>query len=905
MSKSKPNANIYTEGGAVQAGSGLYIPRRADAELLALCRNQMFAYVLSPRQIGKSSLMIRTFEQLKLEGIRSVIIDLNLVGTQLTAEQWYLGLLTEIDAQLELDTDLVAWWKTHAYLGRTQRLKLFFKEVLLKDVKDPVVIFVDEIDTTLRLSFTDDFFTVIKSLYNLRSSTPEFKRLSFVLIGVATPDDLIKDPQGTPFSIGRRVDLTDFNYREASSLAKGLGLSAHDASHVIKWIIAWTGGHPYLTQKLCRAVADLVSKGRVTWFDSQIERLVAKVFFGEMWKQDVHFQRMHEMLTKRSEKQIDLDIDAVLATYRDVYLRKRPVVDDELSPIKSHLKLSGIVHRDSNTLRVRNPIYSKVFGLRWIRENLATGPQVSVPQLKAVRTRPAQPTNGDRQARIFISYKRDADPDEPIAEKVYRAFKRNHQVFYDQLLTVGTDWGKRIETELRQSDFLITLLSARSIHSEMVQGEIEKAYHFAKKRSGRPTILPVRLAYRKPFHYPLSAYLDRISWAYWNEPKDTPGLIKELRRAVSSGDLSISGAQSKADLIESGKPAALPQPFPSAQPAPLEIVGGTIDPQSAFYVKRDADKIALERIKQKGVTVTIKGPRQMGKSSLLMRAIEAATAEGKRCVFLDFQLIDKATLTKANSFFRHFCTWLTDELGLKDRVREYWKLEISNSLRCTKYVGQYLLKELGRPLALAMDEVDSVFDTDYRSDFFGMLRSWHDLRSRNRIWKALDLLLVTSTEPYLLIDNLKQSPFNVGEVLELKDFTEREVLDLNRRHNPAKPPLSPKEIQQLIQLVNGHPYLVRRALYLVASKSLTPSRLFATATAEDGPFNDHLRYHLFRLQGKVELIEGLREVIRHHRCKNPEIFFRLKGAGLVRKEGRSIVPRCELYAKYFREHLNG
>lgn len=902
MSKQKNDASIYTEGGTVQAGSGLYIPRRADKDLLSLCRSRMFAYVLSPRQIGKSSLMVSTARQLSPE-VRSVIIDLNPIGTTVTAEQWYLGLLTEIDGQLELDTDIFAWWQSYAHLSMVQRLTLFFKEVLLTEVKAPVVVFVDEIDTTLNLPFTDDFFAAIKYLYNDRSRIAEFKRLSFVLIGVATPDDLIKDPKRTPFNIGRRVDLTDFTYMDALPLTRGMGLPAREARQVLKWILNWTSGHPYLTQRLCRAVADQVQKGRVVWFENQIDRLVDKTFFGEMWKLDIHFQRMHEMLTRRSDKQSDLDIGAVLIAYQEIYLSRNPVPDDELSPVKSYLKLSGIVRREGNALRVRNRIYCKVFGRRWIKGAQTTGQQATTKQTGAVAVRPTLPTGGERQARIFISYKRDTEPDEPVAERVYRALKRNYKVFFDQMLPVGSDWGKRIETELRQSDFLITLLSARSIHSEMVQGEIEKAYHFAKKRAGRPTILPVRLAYRKPFHYPLSAYLDRISWAYWREPKDTPRLIKELKLAVSAGDLSISGAQSKADLIENGKTSSLPQPLPSAQPTPLEVVGGTIDPQSAFYIEREADKTALETIRQQGVTITIKGPRQMGKSSLLMRIIEAAAAQGKRAVFLDFQLIDSVTLSNANSFFRHFCTWLTDELGLKDRVRDYWKLEISNSLRCTKYVGQYLLKELGRPLVLAMDEVDSVFETDYRSDFFGMLRSWHNNR-RNKSWKELDLVLVTSTEPYLLIDNLKQSPFNVGEVLELKDFTEKQVLELNRRHNPEKPPLSIREVRQLMELLNGHPYLVRRALYLVANKSLTPARLFATAAAESGPFNDHLRYHLFRLQGKTGLIKTLREVIRYRRCKDSEAFFRLKGAGLVRQEGRHVVPRCQLYTEYFREHLD-
>ncbi len=140
--------------------------------------------------------------------------------------------------------------------------------------------------------------------------------------------------------------------------------------------------------------------------------------------------------------------------------------------------------------------------------------------------------------RLFISYKRDADPDEPIALQIAQAFRAHHDVFIDQDMPVGVPWAGRIEAELRRSDFLITLLSERSIHSEMVKGEIETARRLAQAQGGRPALLPVRLAYREPFQYPLSAYLDQINWAFWGGPEDTPRLVAALERAVAGGDLA-------------------------------------------------------------------------------------------------------------------------------------------------------------------------------------------------------------------------------------------------------------------------------------------------------------------------------------------------------------------------------
>jgi hypothetical protein len=135
-------------------------------------------------------------------------------------------------------------------------------------------------------------------------------------------------------------------------------------------------------------------------------------------------------------------------------------------------------------------------------------------------------------------------------------------------------------------------------------------------------------------------------------------------------------------------------------------------------------------------------------------------------------------------------------------------------------------------VVLAMDEVECTFDTSFRSDFFSMLRSWHNKRATKAIWKNVDLALVTSTEPYQLIENLNQSPFNVGQVIELTDFTTDQVQDLNQRHGG---PLTASDLQSLMNLVNGHPYLVRKALYLLASDRLTAEEISDQAYNERSP----------------------------------------------------------------------
>jgi hypothetical protein len=503
-----------------------------------------------------------------------------------------------------------------------------------------------------------------------------------------------------------------------------------------------------------------------------------------------------------------------------------------------------------------------------------------------------------KRTRIFISYKR-VEPDASVAREVFEALSQQHDVFIDQIISVGVRWGERIEAELHQADVFIAFLSAESMHSEMVTAEVAMAYHLTKSRGGRPVILPVRLAYREPFQYPLRAYLDAINWAFWQGPEDTPSLIAELMQAIAGVALPIGTMPAKSGLVQTS--AALPLPPPSSS-APLEMPEGTMDPQSTFYVERPSDHLALAAIERQGVTINIKAPRQMGKSSLLMRLVDTAARQGKRVALLDFQLFEQAALTDASTFFRQFCSWLTLEVDMEDRLDDYWQVPLGNTQRCTRYVGRHLLPQLGSPLVLALDEVETIFDTDFRTDFLGMLRSWHNSRASTPIWKQLDLALVSSTEPYQLIGNLNQSPFNVGTQIELMDFTSEQVADLNHRHGS---PLHAEQIQDCMALLGGQPYLVRQALYLLASGRISAGDLFTHVADDGGPFGDHLRYHLFRLHSHEALIQGLRQVIRDHTCADARVVFRLRSAGLVRLEGRAVVPRCRLYADYFREHLRG
>jgi AAA-like domain len=360
MSSEKKHA-IYTTGGTVQAGGGFYLSRRADDELFNLCRQSAFAYVLTARQTGKSSLMVRTADRLAKENIRSVIIDLTQIGGQVTPAQWYLGLIAIIEGQMALGVDAAAWWEVNAHLGPTQRMTKFFEEVLLKKVAEPVVVFVDEIGATLGLDFADDFYAAIRYMYNARAIKPEFKRLSFALLGVAAPGDLIRDPQRTPFDVRHRVELGDFTYEEAAPLAEGLNLPPGEAKQALRWAMKWTNGHPYLTQRLCMA---MVEARHLRWTEADVDRVVADTFLDATGEQDGNLLFVRDMLTKRAP-----DVEGALTIYGEIRAGNA-VRDEEQSPVKTRLKLSGVVRREGAELRMRNRIYEAAFDEQWVKDHL-------------------------------------------------------------------------------------------------------------------------------------------------------------------------------------------------------------------------------------------------------------------------------------------------------------------------------------------------------------------------------------------------------------------------------------------------------------------------------------------------------------------------------------------------------
>ena len=249
------NSLIYKVGGSLAFNHPTYVIRKADKELLTTLENGKFCYVFNCRQMGKSSLRVQAMHHLQAQGMDCASIDITSLGSDLDQTQWYNGIMTQLFLGFSLagKVNLKIWLRERENISPVQKLSQFIEEIILVHTKgQKVFIFIDEIDKVLSLKFSlDDFFSLIRFCYNQRAEDPRYDRLCFALFGVATPSDLIREKTQTPFNIGQAIELTGFSSTEIQPLAIGLDKIADNPQLVLQLILDWTGGQPFLTQKVC------------------------------------------------------------------------------------------------------------------------------------------------------------------------------------------------------------------------------------------------------------------------------------------------------------------------------------------------------------------------------------------------------------------------------------------------------------------------------------------------------------------------------------------------------------------------------------------------------------------------------------------------------------------------------
>jgi hypothetical protein len=303
---------------------------------------------------------VQVMARLQAEGIACAAIDLTAIGTaEITAEQWYAGIIDSIVSSFNLYDrfDLESWWEKHQLLSPAQRLGKFGVSMLPLLMDGEVVVFVDEIDSTLSLPFSsDDFFAIIRECYNRRADEPGYRKLTFALFGVSTPSELIADPKRTPFNIGRSIALRGFTQEEAKPLSLGFFDLPGKPQEILGEVLDWTGGQPFLTQRLCQLVAQ--SSEEIDMIDLVYENIIHNWLLQDSPE---HLKTIQDRILNSQHCQ------SLLRLYREVLQKSIPI---DSTPVQTELRLSGLVIEADRHLQVANRIYAAIFTPDWIAQHL-------------------------------------------------------------------------------------------------------------------------------------------------------------------------------------------------------------------------------------------------------------------------------------------------------------------------------------------------------------------------------------------------------------------------------------------------------------------------------------------------------------------------------------------------------
>jgi len=347
----------------------------------------------------------------------------------------------------------------------------------------------------------------------------------------------------------------------------------------------------------------------------------------------------------------------------------------------------------------------------------------------------------------------------------------------------------------------------------------------------------------------------------------------------------------------------VPRPQVRFEPwSTLEAPAGAVRPLSPFYIERHADSQLSLQLAGEGTTTTIQAGRQTGKTSLLAHAINTYQAGQARVIYLDFHLVDEKSSENLTSFLRFLSEAIAEQLDLEwDVVDRYWQTVRNPAQTFNRFLQKEMLQRIDNPILLAIDEADLLLGTEYQKHFFALLRAWDSRRAFDSDWRKLNLVMVISTHPYLLIDDVNLSPFNVGLTIRLRDFSSDQVADLNQRHGN---PLKDTEVSLLMELVGGHPYLVRQAYYTLVSEGLSLDELLRAANSPDGPFGKHLLFYLHSLKKNPTMMDAFQQLLQNQKMPDESLLERLSAVGLIRQVDGKWQPRCGLYGEFFKRRMD-
>jgi hypothetical protein len=494
---------------------------------------------------------------------------------------------------------------------------------------------------------------------------------------------------------------------------------------------------------------------------------------------------------------------------------------------------------------------------------------------------------------VFLSHGR---AQKPLVRALVQQWRQlGLSVFLDEdSIQPGEDVIAALDRACEKSRHTVLLITPEAIASKWVDQEIKRAVYVDPTAMER-RLIPVLLQPVDMSEIPLSVRkLNRTDLT------DATTRRQQYHHLLTS--LGIT-ARPLPDLpvVEADRPGLAA----SALKPPL-LETGAMPPDSPYYIERQVDRKIHELLETPGATVTVKGYRQSGKSSVLARLHARAIESGRACCILDFQGLDAEMFRSTKEFFPALAQNIADGLEVDVDSGADWSVRRGAKQNLRIFLEKHILALLDRPVLLLFDEADLAFPyPEVREELFSTLRFWHNLRANKlnlKTWKRVGLVVAHSTEPGLWISALNQSPFNVAHEFTLDDFKAKEVggLDVSYGHKLR----GEAEGNALMELVGGHPHLVRLALYTMATEPCSFAVLEAAAVNEDGPFATHLGHMLNILYNDDSLLRAVRKILKYGKCDDERIFHRLWSVGLIRGETRHKVwLRYKIYDRYFRKKL--
>jgi hypothetical protein len=500
----------------------------------------------------------------------------------------------------------------------------------------------------------------------------------------------------------------------------------------------------------------------------------------------------------------------------------------------------------------------------------------------------------EKKYDVFLSYNSE-DRDEVQKIAIYLDDRTDLDPWLDRWdLIAGDPWQEGLQQGLSNAKSCAVFVG-RSGQGPWQKKELFAALDLQTKKSDF-RVIPVLLpsARTKP---ELPLFLAGNTWVEFRDMADDDAFWQ-----LECGIRGIPPGRARPQEFENRKTWQR-RPRSYVDPAVLIQPGGAIDVDSRFYIQRAADKDVFDTVNKLRGIVTIRGPRQTGKTSLMLRTFMNARRTGKalRSVFVDFQALTQDDLNTLNTIWRVIATKFASQLELKDWTVESWSTKSNYDRNLSRFLDRFVFANDDKPVLLCMDGVDRVFSSPLKSDFFASLRAFYNRGAFDRSWKEVRWLMCTSSEPSFFIQDLTRSPFNIGLRVELTTFTPEEIKEFVSRHGLL---LDTSMINRITKYVGGHPYLVHLLLYNMALHPGSQDKLFDVKTAGGEVFLKHLEHFIVQFQQEPELCAALKRVIAGEGCRDLKLANRLEAAGLVqRNDSLEFVCICSLYKEYFSKVL--